>query len=47
MVVEAERTRSPIVDQARRSIESNGGRMLGVVLNKRRFHIPRFLYQWL
>lgn len=47
LVVEAERTRSPIVEQARRSIEANGGRILGVVLNKRRFHIPRFLYRWL
>ena len=47
MVVEAERTRSPIVEQARRSIESNGGRLMGVVLNKRRFHIPRLIYQWL
>jgi protein-tyrosine kinase len=47
LVVEAERTRSPIVEQARRSIEANGGRILGVVLNRRRFHIPRFLYRWL
>jgi Mrp family chromosome partitioning ATPase len=47
LVVEAERTRSPIVEQARRSIEANGGRIIGVVLNKRRFHIPRFLYRWL
>jgi len=47
LVVEAERTRSPIVEQARRSIEANGGLILGVVLNKRRFHIPHFFYRWI
>jgi len=45
LVVEAERTRAPIVDQARRAIEGNGGRLLGVVMNKRRFHIPRAIYR--
>jgi Mrp family chromosome partitioning ATPase len=45
LVIEAERTRAPIVEQARRAIESNGGRLLGVVMNKRRYHIPRSIYQ--
>jgi Mrp family chromosome partitioning ATPase len=45
LVVEAEKTRAPIVEQARRAIEANGGRLLGVVMNKRRFHIPRAIYQ--
>ncbi len=45
LVVEAERTRAPIVEQARRAIESNGGRLLGVVLNKRRYHIPPAIYR--
>jgi Mrp family chromosome partitioning ATPase len=47
VVVEAERTRAPVVAELQRVIEVNGGRILGVVLNKRRFHIPRFLYRWL
>ena len=47
LVVEAERTRSPVVTAAQRAIEINGGRILGVVLNKRRFHIPPFVYRWL
>jgi protein-tyrosine kinase len=47
LVIEAERTRSSIVDQARRIIEMNGGRILGAVLNKRHLHIPRIIYQWL
>jgi protein-tyrosine kinase len=45
LVVEAERTRAPIVEQARRAIESNGGRLLGVVMNKRRYHIPPAIYR--
>ncbi len=45
LVVEAERTRAPIVEQARRAIEANGGRLLGVVMNKRRYHIPRAIYR--
>jgi protein-tyrosine kinase len=45
LVVEAEKTRAPIVEQARRAIEANGGRLLGVVMNKRRFHIPRAIYR--
>lgn len=45
LVVEAERTRAPIVDQARRVIESGGGRLLGIVMNKRKFHIPRPVYR--
>ncbi len=47
LVVEAERTRSSAVNHARQIIEANGGRILGVVLNKRRSHIPRLLSRWL
>lgn len=47
LVIEAEQTRLPIIDQARRMIESNGGRVLGTILNKRRFYIPQSIYRWL
>lgn len=47
LVVEAERTRTPIAAAALHAIEINAGRVLGVVLNKRRFHIPGFVYRWL
>jgi protein-tyrosine kinase len=47
LVVEAERTRSPIVKEAKRLIEAHGGKILGVVLNKRRRYIPRIIYRWL
>jgi len=36
LVVEAEKTRTSVVEQARRSIESAEGRLCGVILNKRR-----------
>ncbi len=45
MVVEAEKTRWPVVDSARKKIVQNGGNVLGVVLNKRRYHIPEFIYK--
>ena len=45
LVVEAERTRAPVVITTQRMLEANGGHILGVVLNKRRMHIPRFLYR--
>ena len=47
LVVEAERTRSPIVNEAKRLIEAHGGKILGVVLNKRNRYIPRIIYRWL
>jgi Mrp family chromosome partitioning ATPase len=45
LVVEAEKTRAPIVDQARRKIEAHGGTIIGVVLNKRRLHLPDMIYR--
>lgn len=45
LVVEAERTRAPVVSEARRMLETNAGRVIGAVMNKRRKHIPDFLYR--
>jgi Mrp family chromosome partitioning ATPase len=47
LVVEAERTRGHAVAATRKTIESYGGLVLGAVLNKRRHHIPEFLYRLL
>jgi protein-tyrosine kinase len=44
LVVEAERTRWEVVTQAKRTIEESGGRILGAVLNRQRYHIPPALY---
>jgi len=45
LVVEAERTRWEVAENARKSIKSGNGNVLGVVLNKRRYHIPNWLYK--
>jgi Mrp family chromosome partitioning ATPase len=45
LVVEAERTRAHALRAARRSVEACGGSILGVVLNKRRYYIPDFIYR--
>jgi Mrp family chromosome partitioning ATPase len=44
IVVEAERTRWPVAESTRDSIERSGGKILGIVFNKRRYYIPRFIY---
>lgn len=44
LVVEAEKTRWEVVSQAKRTIEESGGRILGAVLNRQRYHIPPALY---
>jgi capsular exopolysaccharide synthesis family protein len=45
LVVEAEKTRWPVAENAKETIEKNGGKILGVVFNKRRYHIPEFVYR--
>jgi len=45
LVVEAERTRTNHVRATQKTINSHGGNVLGVVLNKRRSHMPKFLYR--
>jgi Mrp family chromosome partitioning ATPase len=47
LVVEAERSRSHALVATRKSIEKFGGKILGVVLNKRRYHIPEAVYRYL
>lgn len=44
LVVEAERTRWEVAQQAKRVLEEAGGRLLGGVLSRRRLHIPQSLY---
>ncbi len=45
VVVEAEKTRWEVVERAKQRIENGKGKILGVVLNKRRFYIPDWLYR--
>ncbi len=47
LIVEAERTRWPVVMNAKQVFENSGAKVLGVFLNKRRFHIPSRIYRYL
>jgi len=47
LVVEAERTRTHAVRATQKTLNMYGANILGVVLNKRRFHIPNFIYRHL
>ena len=44
LVVEAEKTRWQVAEQAKRTLEESGARLVGAVLSRRRFHIPKALY---
>jgi Mrp family chromosome partitioning ATPase len=45
MVVEAGSTRWQVAENAREKLAMQGGNVLGVILNKRRFYIPSFIYR--
>jgi Mrp family chromosome partitioning ATPase len=47
VVLEAARTRAPVVTQLLNNLNAVHARVLGTVLNKRRFHLPAALYRWL
>jgi capsular exopolysaccharide synthesis family protein len=47
MVVEAEKTRWEVAQAAKQRLEDSGAKILGVVLNKRRFYIPNWVYKTL
>jgi protein-tyrosine kinase len=44
MVLQAEKTRWEVAQAAKQRLEDSGGKILGVVLNKRRFYIPKWIY---
>lgn len=46
LVIEAERERWEVAQRATSLLQDAGARVLGAVLNKRKYHIPRFLYDW-
>ena len=45
LVVEAEKTNLQKVKDITDKIIKNGGKILGVVFNKQRYHIPKFIYK--
>lgn len=44
LVVESERTRKKLAAWTKRRIEAVGGKLIGVVLNKKKYHVPTWLY---
>ncbi len=47
IVVEAEKTKWPIIENLKQQIQNVGGNVLGIVFNKRNYHIPNFIYRFL
>jgi protein-tyrosine kinase len=47
LVVEAERTKTEVVQKIRKDLESTGVNILGVVLNKKKNYIPEYLERFL
>jgi len=45
LVIQAEKTRWQVGQEIRAQLENCGGRILGVILNKRRFPIPAWVYK--
>jgi capsular exopolysaccharide synthesis family protein len=45
LVLEAGETRRHVALRAKKELEEAGGNVLGVVLNRRKFHIPRWVYR--
>ncbi|MBC7906321.1 MAG: hypothetical protein H7Y60_06175 [Rhodospirillaceae bacterium] len=45
LVVEAERTRTEVARAAQQALTMAGATILGVVLNKRRYHVPKRVYE--
>lgn len=47
LVVESNLTRSHVVNHALDKLKASGGKMAGLILNKREFFIPKWLYRFL
>jgi Mrp family chromosome partitioning ATPase len=45
LVIEAERTPIPAAEAAVEAIDRSGGKLIGVVFNKRKLHMPRWLFR--
>jgi Mrp family chromosome partitioning ATPase len=46
IVVDSERTRWPVAEHTKKAYETTGAKVLGVILNRRAFHIPQWIYKW-
>jgi Mrp family chromosome partitioning ATPase len=46
-VVQAEKSRWPEMNKMKETIHRSGGNIVGIVFNKRRYRIPRFIYRFI
>ncbi|MEO5357043.1 MAG: CpsD/CapB family tyrosine-protein kinase [Nitrospirae bacterium YQR-1] len=47
MVIECEKTKWQVVDLAKSKLESADAKLIGAVMNKRKFYIPKWLYGYI
>jgi Mrp family chromosome partitioning ATPase len=47
LVMEAEKTRAPVAKKLKEMVEHGGGKIIGAVLNRRKHHIPDWIYKTL
>jgi Mrp family chromosome partitioning ATPase len=45
LVIEADSTRWPVAETVCQQVTKAGGKVIGIVFNKRRYYIPEFIYQ--
>ena len=45
MVIDSGKTRRRVAQRAKQELEDAGGKLLGVVLNKRKYYIPKWIYK--
>lgn len=45
LVIESGKTRSQVALRAKKELEEAGGMLLGVILNKRKYYIPNWIYE--
>jgi len=46
LVIEAGQTRWQVVQNLSENIQAHGGKILGVILNRRRYYVPNWIYRW-
>jgi Mrp family chromosome partitioning ATPase len=45
LVMEAEKTRAPVAKKLKQTVEDGGGKVIGAILNRRKHHIPDWIYK--
>ena len=47
LIIRAEHTRSDVAMRAKAMLETSHARLIGAVLNRRRYYVPEWVYRWL